>query len=181
MLYDMREKKNIIELTRLSVEEYKESAKLPLIVVADNVRSLHNVGSLFRTADSFGLAGIVLGGISGTPPHPELSKSALGAEESVDWIHVDSAYDYCVAKAAQGWKVLALEQAHDSVRLEELEIGPEDALVLVVGNEVTGVDQRIVSMASAVVELPMRGVTHSLNVSVSAGIAMYSLALRLGL
>ena len=169
----MRKKKNIIELTRCSADEYRSLEKKPLIVVADNVRSMHNIGSIFRTADAFLVREILLGGISGMPPHPEITKTALGAEESVRWRHLDNTVAEIKRLQEEGWKICVLEQVHNSVPLEDFRMKEDEKLVLVVGNEVYGVDQNIVDMADVVLEIPQYGVKHSLNVSVSAGIAMY--------
>lgn len=165
-----------MELTRCSVADYKAMRKLPLCVLADNVRSMHNVGSLFRTSDAFRVSEVILGGISGVPPHPEIAKTALGAEESVAWRHVDDAVAEVQRLKAEGWTVCALEQAHESVPLQNFRPGADDKkLLLVVGNEVNGVDQRIVSMADYVLEIPQEGTKHSLNVAASAAIALFHL------
>lgn len=171
----MPKKKNIVELTRCSVEEYHRMEKRPLIVVTDNVRSMHNIGSIFRTADAFLIKEIILGGISGTPPHPEISKTALGAEETVDWCHVKDTFEEVKKLKGEGWKICVLEQAHGSILLNEFKAPKDEKLVLAVGNEVSGVDQRIVDIADYVLEIPQFGTKHSLNVSVSAGIAIYQL------
>lgn len=169
----MHKKKTIIELTRCSVSDYREMEKLPVRVLTDNVRSMHNIGSLFRTADAFKVDGIVLAGISGCPPHPEISKTALGAEESVAWSYAPSAIDEVEMLKDSGWTVCVLEQTHDSVMLQEFEPEKGKRYLLVVGNEVEGVDQRIVDLADVVLEIPQCGVKHSLNVSVSGGIALW--------
>lgn len=169
----MREKKNIVELTRLTPSEYALREKLPVMVVLDNVRSLHNVGAVFRTVDSLGLQGVVLGGITGTPPHPELKKTALGAERNVEWRHVDDTLSECLKLRGKGWKIAVLEQAHDSIPLQDFCMLPGEKVAIVAGNEVDGVDQNIVSMADVVIEIPQRGVKHSLNVSVSVGMALW--------
>ena len=149
--------------------------KTPLIVVTDNVRSMHNIGSIFRTADAFLIEEIILGGISGTPPHPEISKTALGAEETVKWRHLADTIE-CVGKLKkEGWKICVLEQTHESIPLPEFRGKENEKRVLVVGNEVTGVSQEIVDLADYVLEIPQYGTKHSLNVSVSAGIALYQL------
>lgn len=166
-------KKNIIELTRYSKEEYSAVEKLPVKVLLDNVRSMHNVGSVFRTADGFGIEEVILGGITGCPPHTEISKTALGAEESVEWRHVTDSVEECRRLQSEGWKVAVLEQAHDSVELHKFQRGAGEKIVLVAGNEVEGVDQTIVDIADVVLEIPQRGVKHSLNVSVSVGIALW--------
>lgn len=149
--------------------------KLPLRVMTDNVRSMYNIGSIFRTADAFAIDGIVLAGISGCPPHPEISKTALGAEESVDWIHVEDAFEECVRLKNEGWKILVLEQTHNSVPLKDFIAEANEKYVLVAGNEVNGVDQRIVDISDVTLEIPQRGTKHSLNVSSSAAIAMWHL------
>lgn len=171
----MSKKKNIVELTRYSKEEYSHVEKLPVWVVLDNVRSLYNVGSVFRTADALGIGGVVLGGITGCPPHPELKKTALGAEESVEWRHVEDTLAECERLQREGWKIAVLEQAHDSVELQNYRRREGERIALVAGNEVEGVDQRIVDMADVVLEIPQRGVKHSLNVSVSVGMALWEL------
>lgn len=168
-----REKKNIVELTRVSCEGYRRLRKLPLVLVADNVRSLHNVGSFFRTADAFLLEEIVLCGISGTPPHPELSKTALGADRSVSWRHEDDVVRAVGELRARGYYICVLEQAHGSVPLPEFCPEPGRGYVVVCGNEVDGVSQSVVDMADTVIEIPQCGTKHSLNVSVSTGIALW--------
>ena len=188
-----RKKKNIVELTRCSVEEYRGMSKLPLMLLTDNVRSMHNIGSLFRTSDAFRVSEILLGGISGCPPHPEISKTALGAEESVCWRHVDDSYQEAKNLQAQGWRVCVLEQTHNSIMLQDFHITSnkkeeregeegeerEEKYLLVVGNEVEGVDQRIVDIADYVLEIPQEGTKHSLNVSASAAIALFQLYIQL--
>lgn len=188
-----RKKKNIVELTRCSVEEYRGMSKLPLMLLTDNVRSMHNIGSLFRTSDAFRVSEILLGGISGCPPHPEISKTALGAEESVCWRHVDDSYQEARNLQAQGWRVCVLEQTHNSIMLQDFHINSnkkeeregeereerDEKYLLVVGNEVEGVDQRIVDIADYVLEIPQEGTKHSLNVSASAAIALFQLYIQL--
>lgn len=168
-------KKNIFELTNCSLAQYKEREKLPVALLADNVRSMYNVGAMFRTADAFLIKEMVLAGITGCPPHPEISKTALGAEESVDWRHVEDAVAEVVRMKEEGWKICVLEQAHNSVSLQNFKPQDSDRYLLVVGNEVKGVDQRIVDMADIILEIPQAGVKHSLNVSVSAGIALWQM------
>ena len=170
----MREKKNIVELTRCSVGEYRKMEKLPIKLLADNVRSMHNIGSFFRTSDAFRIDEIILGGISGCPPHSEISKTALGAEESVAWRHVDDSVEEARRLQSEGWVIVALEQAHDSVSLGDYDPG-DSKCVLVVGNEVEGVDQRIVSMADVILEIPQEGTKHSLNVAASTAIALWEI------
>lgn len=168
-----RTKKSIIELTRCTVADYTRMRKLPVAVLADNVRSMHNVGSILRTADAFLMEEVILAGITGRPPHPEISKTALGAEESVKWRHVDDAVAEVVSMREKGWKICVLEQTHNSIELQAFQPSTDCRWLLVAGNEVEGVDQRIVDMADVVIEIPQCGVKHSLNVSVSAGIAMW--------
>lgn len=168
-----RLKKSIVELSRISIEGYKKEKKIGVSILADNVRSLQNVGSIFRTADAFAIDEIILCGISGVPPHTELLKTSLGAEKSVAWRYVADAYEETLALREKGKKICVLEQAHGSISLENFEPESGKQYVVVVGNEVEGVDQRIVSMADIVVEIPQCGTKHSLNVSVSAGIVMW--------
>ncbi|MDE6299176.1 MAG: RNA methyltransferase [Muribaculaceae bacterium] len=168
-----RLKKNIVELTRCSLNEYRGLEKRPISLMADNVRSMYNIGAMFRTADAFMIREMILGGISGCPPHPEITKTALGAEESVEWRHVDDSFQEAVRMKGEGWKVCVLEQTHNSIPLGEFHPCEGERYLLVVGNEVKGVDQRIVDIADIVLEIPQGGVKHSLNVSVSAGIALW--------
>lgn len=168
-------KKNIFELTNCSLAQYKEREKLPVALLADNVRSMYNVGAMFRTADAFLIKEMVLAGITGCPPHPEISKTALGAEESVEWRHVEDAVAEVERMKGEGWKICVLEQAHNSVSLQDFKPQDSDRYLLVVGNEVKGVDQRIVDIADIILEIPQAGVKHSLNVSVSAGIALWQM------
>ncbi len=170
-----RGKKNIIELTNCSVREYKTLEKRPVALMADNVRSMYNIGAMFRTADAFLIKEMILAGISGCPPHPELTKTALGAEESVDWRHVDDGVEEARRMQGEGWRVCVLEQTHNSLPLGEFSPKEGERYLLVVGNEVSGVDQRIVDLADVVLEIPQGGVKHSLNVSVSAGIALWQM------
>ncbi len=162
-------------MTKRTLEEYVRMEKRPLTVLLDNVRSLHNVGSLFRTADALALEQLVLAGITGTPPHPELEKTALGAEESVSWIHVDDPLQCVIDFKKRGYKICVLEQAHDSIPLQHFNPEDDGKYLLVIGNEVKGVDQRIVDIADFLLEIPQEGIKHSLNVSVSAAMAIWQL------
>lgn len=168
-----RQKKNIIELTRIGLSEYKESRKLPLKVALDSVRSLLNVGSVLRTADAFMVHELLLCGITGTPPNPEIHKTALGAEESVAWRSVSDATAELKKLQQEGWKICALEQTHNSVELNRFIPSPQEKYVIVAGNEIHGVDQAIVDLADVVLEIPQEGTKHSLNVAVSTGIAIW--------
>lgn len=176
----MREKKNIIELTRISNEEYKVLSKLPLILMADNVRSAQNIGAMLRTSDAFLIERMIMAGISAVPPSKEIEKTSLGAEESVEWSYVADALEETKRMKGEGVKIFVLEQTHDSLPLQDLsecEIikkrNKDDKFFLVVGNEVKGVDQRIVDLADVALEIPMHGIKHSLNVAVSAGLALW--------
>lgn len=174
-------KKNIVELTRITREDYKRLEKLPLLLMADNVRSGQNIGSMLRTSDAFLVSEMIMAGISPVPPSAEISKTALGAEDSVRWRYVADAAEEVSRLKEEGVLVIVLEQIHESVMLQNLEsvlIARLDGdkskrVLLVVGNEVNGVDQRIVDMADIAVEIPMHGTKHSLNVAVSAGIALW--------
>lgn len=168
-----KRKKNIIELTRISTEDYRRSDKLPLKVVVDSVRSMNNIGSIFRTSDAFMVDEIILCGITAEPPHPEIHKTALGAEESVAWRYCESAVDVVKELQAEGVKVCCLEQAHNSVALHDFTPSDGDVYAIVVGNEVEGVSQQVVDIADTVLEIPQFGTKHSLNVAVSAGLAIW--------
>lgn len=173
-------KKTIGELTNCSVEEYRTVEKLPFAVLLDNVRSMQNVGSILRTSDAFLVGEVIMAGITGIPPHKEISKTALGAEDSVSWRYVDDAVKECRRMKADGWTVCVLEQAHGSIDLMEFLTEEGKKYLLVVGNEVSGVDQGIVDMADVILEIPMRGVKHSLNVAVSAGMAIWKISCAMG-
>lgn len=175
----MMKKKNIFELTRCTEEEYASIPKLPLRVMADNVRSMLNIGSLLRTCDAFLVEEVILAGITGRPPHPEISKSALGAERSVRWRYVEDAVKEIAEMQAHGWKICVLEQVHDSIPLDCFRAEKGERYLLVAGNEVAGVNQQIVDMADIVMEIPQWGTKHSLNVAVSGGIAVYSMAMSI--
>ena len=149
--------------------------KLPVAVLLDNVRSMHNVGAVFRTADAFLLDCVYLGGITGCPPHQEIKKTALGAEDSVRWEHIEDALDFAEVMKKKGWKICVLEQAHNSLPLQHFTSQPSERYLLVAGNEVEGVNQKILDIADIVLEIPQHGVKHSLNVSVSVGIALWQM------
>lgn len=166
-------KKTIWDLGRVSVEEFRAADKLPLTVVVDNVRSLNNIGSIFRTCDGFGVERIVLCGISATPPSPEIHKTALGAEESMVWEYAPTTIEAVRRLKSEGVTVCCLEQVMDSIELQDYEPEPGRRYALVVGNEVDGVDQEVVDAADTCLEIPQRGTKHSLNVAVSAGIAIW--------
>ena len=161
------------ELHRLSVEEFKEHEKIPVVLVADNIRSLNNVGSLFRTADAFLIEAFYLCGISATPPNKEIHKTALGAELSVAWRYVPSALEAITELKKAGYKVICIEQVENAVMLDEF--CPEKGVkyALVVGNEVKGVGQEVVDCCDGAIEIPQCGTKHSLNVSVAGGVVLW--------
>lgn len=172
-------KLTVEELCRMDVEEFKQSEKLPLVVVLDNVRSLHNVGSVFRTADAFRLQGGCLCGITACPPSPEIHKTALGAEDSVDWWYAEDTLEAVRELQAKGYEVLAVEQVEGSHRLGAFKPEKGKHYALVMGNEVKGVRQDVVDAAAGALEIPQYGTKHSLNVSVSAGIVIWDLVRQL--
>lgn len=162
-----------LEMQRISIDEFKASVKRPLIVVSDNVRSQHNIGSFFRTADAFRIEGVWLCGISATPPSAEIHKTALGAEESVDWRYFEDTMDAVNALKANGYEVWAIEQAEGSVMINDFTPDPNKKYAVIVGNEVHGVRQDVVDACCGCIEIPQYGTKHSLNVSVTAGIIVY--------
>ena len=167
------------ELNRVSVEKLEELVKLPVICVLDNVRSQHNIGSIFRTSDAFRIEEVYLCGITATPPNREINKSALGATESVKWQYFN---DTCLAVAQlkkAGYKVIAIEQAVNSIVLEDYLPQASEKTALVFGNEVIGVSESVMEIVDACVEIPQFGTKHSFNVSVTAAIVMYHFYTRL--
>ena len=168
-------KLSITELHRISAEEFKQARKLPLVVVLDNVRSLHNIGSVFRTADAFRIECIYLCGITACPPHPEMHKTALGAEFTVSWQYVENTVQAVDNLRAQGYVVYSVEQVEGSTMLDELTLDPARKYAVVLGNEVKGVQQEVVDHSDGCREIPQYGTKHSLNVSVTAGIVMWDL------
>ena len=172
-------KLKITELNRLSVDEFKRADKLPLVVVLDEVRSLHNIGSVFRTSDAFLVNGIYLCGITATPPHPEMHKTALGAEDTVDWIYRKHTLDAVEELHEQGYTVLAIEQVEGSTMLGDLQLDREKKYAIVMGNEVKGVQQEVVDACDGCIEIPQYGTKHSLNVSVTTGIVLWEFANKL--
>lgn len=170
------------EMGRMNIEEFKEADKLPFVVVLDNVRSQHNVGAVFRTADAMRIERVVLCGICCCPPNTEIHKTALGAEESVNWSYYQDTIDAVKALQAEGYTVYAVEQAHDSITLEEIaeEVQRDKVqrtkVAVVLGHEVFGVQQEVVDLCTQCIEIPQYGTKHSMNVSVTAGIVMYRLS-----
>lgn len=169
-----RTKKNILELTRVDATAWRSADKLPLRLLLDDVRSLNNVGSLLRTSDAFMVDEVVMCGITGVPPHPEIHKTALGAEDSVRWRHADSSVNEILSLKENGWRICVLEQTHNSVNLQDFYPEKGEKYALVCGNEVHGVNQEVVDIADTVLEIPQCGAKHSLNVSVSTGIALWT-------
>lgn len=164
----------------MSVDEFKESEKMPLVVVLDDVRSMYNVGSVFRTSDAFRVAAIHLCGITAQPPHAEIHKTALGAEDSVDWEYFSSAKESVRALQEQGFKVFAVEQAEGSTMLQNLSLDDDKGkYAIVMGNEVKGVNQEVVDMCDGCIEIPQFGTKHSLNVSTTAGIVIWEFAKKM--
>ncbi len=161
------------ELSRLTKEEFKITKKIPVVVVLDNVRSQHNIGAAFRTADAFSLERVVLCGICATPPSPEIHKSALGAEESVDWLYNEDCLSAVMLLKEEGYKIVAVEQTENSTMLNAVGIEESGKYALVFGNEVKGVQQEVADICDLVVEIPQFGTKHSLNVSVSIGIVVW--------
>ena len=175
----MHRKLKITELNRISAEQFKEADKLPLVVVVDNVRSLHNIGSIFRTADAFRIECIYLCGITAVPPHPEMHKTALGAEYTVDWKYMKSAVDAVQQLKADGYEVYAVEQAEESIMLDAFTPDASRRYAVVLGNEVKGVQQEVIDCCDGCLEIPQYGTKHSLNVSVAAGIVLWQVFCRL--
>ena len=191
---EMKNRKlKITEMGRMNVEEFRASEKMPLVVVLDDVRSMYNVGSVFRTADAFRVEAIYLCGITAQPPHPEIHKTALGAEDTVAWQHFPTALDAVNTLKQQGYTVFSIEQCEGSTLLNELEIRNEELGVhnnpklstvnskyaLILGNEVKGVHQEVVDASDGCIEIPQFGTKHSLNVSTTAGIVIWEFAKHL--
>ena len=162
-----------IEMQRLSVDEFHEAAKLPLIVVLDDVRSLHNVGSVFRSGDAFRVKAVYLCGITATPPHPEIHKTALGGEDSVAWRYFPTATEAIDSLHNDGFFVYSIEQVEGSTKLQNLQLDTDKHYAIVLGNEAKGVHQEVVDMSDGCLEIPQFGTKHSLNVSVTAGMVIW--------
>lgn len=166
-------KKCIWDLNRLTTEEFKVSDKLPLVMVLDNVRSLSNVGAILRTCDAFRVHSVVLCGVTGCPPSPEIHKTALGAEDSVEWIYEADTLTAVERLRNEGYVICALEQVEGSVSLERMQVEEGKGYAIIAGHEVNGVDQAVVDASDICLEIPQYGTKHSLNVSVSSGIALW--------
>ena len=167
------EKLRTIEMQRLTVEEFREAEKLPLIVVLDDVRSMHNVGSVFRTGDAFRIEAVYLCGITSTPPSAEIHKTALGAEDSVSWRYFKTALEALEALKTEGYEVYSIEQAHGSTKLQTFSPLKGKKYAVILGNEVKGVHQEVVDASDGCLEIPQFGTKHSMNVSVTAGIVIW--------
>ena len=167
----MMRKLTMEELHRLSKEEYGEAPKLPVVIVLDNVRSLSNVGAVFRSADAFRIGELFLCGITACPPHREIHKTALGADETVPWRYFESTAEACRELKAKGYRIYAVEQVEGSVMLQDFKAEPNMAFIL--GNEVEGVGEEALPFCDGALEIPQQGTKHSLNVSVCAGIVMW--------
>ena len=172
-------KLKITEMGRISVDEFKQSDKMPLVVVLDDVRSMYNVGSVFRTSDAYRVEGVFLCGITAQPPHPEIHKTALGAEDSVEWKYFADAKEAVSSLQQMGYQVFAIEQVEGSTMLQNLTLPADGHFAIVLGNEVKGVQQEVVDMCDGCLELPQFGTKHSLNVSTTAGIVIWEFAKQL--
>jgi tRNA G18 (ribose-2'-O)-methylase SpoU len=161
------------ELGRISVDAFKEADKLPVTVLLDNVRSLHNVGSTFRTADAFRVEKIILTGITGKPPHREIQKTALGATESVRWEYQEKGEEIVTQLKNDGYTIVVVEQTTESISLEGFEVDKKEKYCLVFGNEVNGVSEKIIDQAHYALEIPQVGTKHSLNIAVCLGIVTW--------
>ncbi|MBI9032962.1 MAG: RNA methyltransferase [Bacteroidales bacterium] len=170
----MRKLKNS-ELSRKSVQEFKTAEKKPIVVVLDNIRSLNNIGSVFRTSDAFLVDHIYLCGITAKPPHRDIQKTALGATDSVSWTYIENTVDVVNELQKKAYKVYAIEQAENSVSLEDFEIHSDEKIALVFGNEVKGVENDVMKLVDGSIEIPQYGTKHSLNISVCAGIVIWEI------
>ena len=161
------------ELGRISVEEFKASDKIPVVVVLDNIRSMHNIGSVFRTSDAFRIEKIYLCGITARPPHKEIRKTALGATESVNWEYVEDTIELISKLKKENYRMIAVEQTESSKSLVDFELKVDEKYAVIFGNEVDGVQQEVVNLSDYCIEIPQEGTKHSLNVSVCAGIVLW--------
>jgi 23S rRNA (guanosine2251-2'-O)-methyltransferase len=169
------QKLSMDELNRKSVDEFKRSEKIPVIVVLDNIRSMHNVGSVFRTADAFLVQSIYLCGYTPQPPHRDIHKTALGATETVDWKYFSAATEAVKILKIDGYKIAAVEQVSNSVSLQQFIFKQEEKLAVIFGNEVSGVGEELLKLCDTCIEIPQLGMKHSLNISVAAGIVLWEL------
>ena len=165
----------MVELRRKSVEEFKESEKIPIIVVLENIRSAYNVGSVFRTADAFLLQAIYICGYTAHPPHKEIKKTALGADETVNWKYFKKIQEATEDLRKDGYKIFAVEQALNSRLLQQVEFKKGEKLAVIFGNEVTGVEQSTIEITDGCIEIPQLGMKHSLNIATAAGVVLWEL------
>ena len=172
-------KLSILELNRMQLTDYREADKAPFVVVLDNVRSLHNVGSVFRTSDAYRVERIFLCGVTAIPPSAEIHKTALGAEDSVEWQYFNDTSEAVNLLHEEGYKVFSIEQVEGSTALQDLKLECGTKYAVILGNEVKGVQQEVVDMSDGCIELPQYGTKHSLNVSVTAGIVIWEFARQL--
>jgi tRNA G18 (ribose-2'-O)-methylase SpoU len=168
-------KLKVSELDRKSISEFKEAEKSRFVIVLDNVRSLNNIGSIFRTADAMLAGGIYLCGITATPPHRDIHKTALGATDSVDWYYYATTKEAITILKSEGYKLIAVEQADKSIQLHDFAPIDGERYALIFGHEVKGVDQKIIDLCDSCIEIPQFGTKHSLNISVSAGIVIWEI------
>jgi tRNA G18 (ribose-2'-O)-methylase SpoU len=163
------------ELNRITVDEFKSTEKTPIIIVLDNIRSLNNIGSVFRTADAFLIEAVYLCGITATPPHREIQKTALGATETVNWKYFESTTEAITELKNNNYKIAAIEQTENSTMLNDFNINKNEKLAVIFGNEVKGVEQTAIDLSEVVIEIPQYGTKHSLNISVSCGVIIWDL------
>lgn len=171
----MNRKLKIEELGRKSVNEFKQADKFPVIIVLENIRSLNNIGSVFRTADAFGISGIYLVGFTASPPHRDINKTAIGATESVDWQYFNSSQEVLDQLKSDGFRILVVEQTEQSRDLNDCKWNKNEKIALVFGNELTGVEQDTIDQAEFSIEIPQFGTKHSMNVSVSVGVILWGI------
>jgi tRNA G18 (ribose-2'-O)-methylase SpoU len=174
----MRKLKNS-ELDRLSIDAFKEAKKTPIIIILDNIRSLNNIGSVFRTSDAFLVEKIYLCGITATPPHKDIHKTALGSTDTVAWEYVENTLDLVEKLKTEDVKIIAIEQAENATMLNDFKVEPNTKYALVFGNEVKGVAQKVVDASDVVIEIPQFGTKHSLNISVSCGVVVWDMFSKL--
>lgn len=167
------------ELGRLDIESFRKEDKNQLIAILDNVRSLNNIGSVFRTADAFAIKAVYLCGITAKPPHREINKTALGATESVNWTYFEDTQTAVNKLKEDGWKVYAIEQTENSLMLNDFKPLSDEKIALIFGHEVKGVEQKVINHCDGVIEIPQKGTKHSLNISVSAGVVIWDLVNKL--
>lgn len=171
----MNRKLKIEELNRINQDEFKKAPKSGIAIVLDNIRSLSNIGSVFRTSDAFLIDKIFLCGITACPPHREINKTALGATESIDWKYEENTLDALSQLKSSGYKIYALEQAENSISLLDFNASPNESIALILGHEVNGVDQQVINQCDGCIEIPQNGTKHSLNVANSGAIAIWDI------